>query len=232
MNYSIPVTTFSPVKSRKARFNSITCNSDSSDSGVPDPDSSRTSNRIVKALEVSFAKVWVSLGLHGVGEEYSNAIRAFILATIAAYESGYSLSQLKLELQVNSEFITQAQKLGLTDEQIQSFSMSSADKQTRDYWLLLVYLTLHYLRHSPPYPVPPAPADELRVSSLVEFVCEQRKRGFSLDGMKLEARLKQDGSKNTALESEEEQRRSRAAAAVRSQWMRIVYITAEEASKK
>ncbi|KAA8494882.1 hypothetical protein FVE85_3123 [Porphyridium purpureum] len=193
-----------------------------------DENSKPDDERLVQALELSYVGVWVALGTKGVGEDYLNALKAFILATIAAYERGYTLSAVLLELQINSSFTQNARKLGLSDDQIANASLSDSDKKTREYWLQLVYLTLSYLRHTPPTPPLPPPADPQKLDQLVRFVVDQYKRGFTLDGMKLEQSLNASstststGSPDTASPDPRAAQMSRAQASIRSQWMRIV----------
>lgn len=215
-------------------------NSDSGSGSNDIPDSELpVGKRIVKALELSFVRVWIALSFQGVGELYEDALKTFVMATIAAYEHGFSLPALQLELQVHSAFQEKAEQLGLTEQEIRKIRLSELDRKTRDFWLLLVYLTLAELKHTPPNPPPRPPEDVMKVMPLVKYVCEQHKRGFSFEGMKLEAAMRQQTSSepeindNPMLDAQrkEMERRSRAQASLRSQWMRIAYITATEAAK-
>jgi len=196
-------------------------------------------SKLVQRLELSFVQVWIVLGQSGVGDAYYDALKAFIAAAVDAYERGYTLAALLLEIRVSSAFAARAEKLGLTPEQIQGIELSDGDKQVREYWLRLVYLTLAQLRHSPDTAPVGKMEDPVGMKPLVQFVVEQKRRNFTLEGMKLEMQMAESGStkfvdddrpsdaKQSVEQSDKERNLIRARAAVRSQWMRIVYMTAQ-----
>jgi hypothetical protein len=66
-----------------------------SSSNNENPESSKS---ICRTLELAFRKVWLRLYTTGADENYSLALKEFVKATIAAFDKGYSLQALILEL--------------------------------------------------------------------------------------------------------------------------------------
>lgn len=152
----------------------------------------------------------------GVGEQYNNAIQAFVVACIAAYKAGYSLTALRLELSTR--------ELKSTDTN-RDISLTEQEKDTRLVWISLVYLTLARFSFKSER-TPPDVRDELAGTKfadlasglfrLVDTVCEAAKKGYNLDSFKLELRLKMDPA---------DKELSGAQSSIRSQWSRIVFAT-------
>ncbi|WP_287129701.1 hypothetical protein [Candidatus Cyanaurora vandensis] len=159
-------------------------------------------------LELTFRKAWLLLYAQGVGEGYINALRQFIKAAIAAYESGYSLEALNLELLADQKVTgdeTLDEMLRLTEEEL----------QIRTNWLKLVFMTLDRARPRDPE-APPLTDDGL--DNLVNGVIDSQQRGYTLESLKLEIVLETGGSDRTPGET-----------AILSQWMRLVFLTLEQA---
>eukprot|EP00184_Porphyridium_aerugineum_P007833 CAMPEP_0184692640 /NCGR_PEP_ID=MMETSP0313-20130426/1035_1 /TAXON_ID=2792 /ORGANISM="Porphyridium aerugineum, Strain SAG 1380-2" /LENGTH=216 /DNA_ID=CAMNT_0027150483 /DNA_START=182 /DNA_END=832 /DNA_ORIENTATION=+ len=185
---------------------------------------------LVQGIETSYVRVWLALLSSGLGTEYENAIKDFITFAIGAYEKGYTLPGFLLELSHSSTFRKNAEKLGLSQEQVSKASLSEADQKAREYWLTLVFSTLAYMRHMPPNPPPAPPSDPLGFQNMVRYVVEQRKKGFSLEGMKLEQRLSNSldsGINPDRAQAFKESNLTPAQSSIRSQWMRIVFLTAD-----
>lgn len=152
----------------------------------------------------------------GVGPEYDDAIQAFVIACIAAYKAGYSITALKLELAANE---TQAKYMG------RDISLNDQEKETRLVWLALVYLTLAKFNFASDRTPPPVYADLQGskmdslipgLTGLVESVCDAAARGYSLQTFKMELGLKKDTGDKPL---------SGAEASIRSQWSRIIFAT-------
>lgn len=152
----------------------------------------------------------------GVGREYEEAIQAFVVACVAAYKAGYSITALKLELSANA---IDGQYMG------RDISLNEQEKETRLIWITLVYLTLGRCGFKSDNPPPPVSKDLkgtklepllVGLSGLVESVCDAAKRGYNLQTFKMELNFKSpEGSSQM----------SSAQANVRSQWSRIVFAT-------
>lgn len=171
---------------------------------------------ITNALEVTFRNVWIRLMTAGVGPEYDGAIQAFVLACVAAYKAGYSITALKLELAANE---TQAKHMG------RDVTLNDQEKETRLIWIALVYLTLTKYKFNSERTPPPVSADlqgskmESLVpglTGLVESVCDAASKGYSLQTFKMELSLKKEAS-GKAISGPE--------ASIRSQWSRIIFAT-------
>lgn len=173
---------------------------------------------LTQALELSFRNVWIRLMTSGVGKEYSNAILAFVVATIAAYKAGYSINALKLELAANEK--TTTEYMG------RDVSLNEQEKQTRLIWIILVYLTLSKSKLVPERTVPTVKS-ELKgtqledllsgLSALVDSVFEAEGKGYSLETFKMELTMQKDVGQNEPI--------TQAQANIRSQWSRIVFAT-------
>lgn len=149
----------------------------------------------------------------GISPQYEQAIQSFILAAIAAYKAGYSLTALKFEL-ANNEI--KGEYMG------RDMSLNDSEKETRLIWIMLVYMTLRF-RGFPSERRPPDVGEEVQgrlkemavgLRKLVEDICEAEGKGFSLEGLKMERAL---GGGESGL--------TPAQASVRSQWSRIVFST-------
>lgn len=172
------------------------------------------SKEICLALEMSFRKVWLRIFLNGADAQYVAAFREFVQAAVAAYDAGYSLPALILELsrnEVETGDVSVDKTIRLTDQ----------ERQTREIWLVLVYLSLDRLGYMGRGGdnAPPAPQDDLGLQQLVESTCDALEAGFSLEGLKLELSLRQSGEVPVALNP--------AQLSLRSQWTRIVFLTAD-----
>lgn len=171
---------------------------------------------ITKALETCFRNVWVRLMTAGVGPEYDNAIQAFVVACVAAYKAGYSITALKLELAANETTGTYMGK---------DVSLNEQEKETRLIWIALVYLTLAKYKFTSEN-TPPAVSSDLQgsklealvigLTGLVESVCDAASKGYTLQTYKMELSMKK-GIDDKPI--------SGAEASVRSQWSRIIFAT-------
>lgn len=167
---------------------------------------------------MSFRNVWIRLMTAGVGKEYNEAIGAFVIATMAAYKAGYSISALKLELSANEK--TNATFMG------RDISLNDQEKQTRLIWIALVYLTLSKTKLVSERPVPSIESEfkntELDklvsgLNALVQSILEAEAKGYNLDKFKMELTMQKTIGQDDDL--------TQAQANVRSQWSRIVFAT-------
>lgn len=180
------------------------------------PDEPPDGQTICKMLEVTFRNVWLRLMTSGVGAAYDAAIQAFVVACIAAYKTGYSLTALKFELSANE---VRGNVMG------KDIRLTEQEKETRMIWLILVYMTLARYGFKSERTPPPVASDLKGTSmeklvgglnALVDSVCDAAARGYNLQTFKMELSLmKADGEKPL----------SGAEASIRSQWTRIVFAT-------
>ncbi|KAJ8904626.1 hypothetical protein NDN08_001144 [Rhodosorus marinus] len=172
------------------------------------------STTISKVIDGSFRKVWFVLLTKGLGEPYNLALQSFILGVMAAYKKGFSIPALQMEISMAKDIYE-----GPNAEEINKFiQLNENEKKTRYVWIILVYLALQKLRFPSENKNMTVPKDELvpSLQGLVDDVSEAYKKGFSFDGLKMEITLKkQPGQPEISAD----------AASIRSQWMRIVYIT-------
>eukprot|EP00274_Cyanoptyche_gloeocystis_P001607 CAMPEP_0196663612 /NCGR_PEP_ID=MMETSP1086-20130531/53547_1 /TAXON_ID=77921 /ORGANISM="Cyanoptyche gloeocystis , Strain SAG4.97" /LENGTH=198 /DNA_ID=CAMNT_0041999501 /DNA_START=254 /DNA_END=850 /DNA_ORIENTATION=+ len=183
----------------------------SSDDKEPDPVED-AGKPISAVLEMSFRKSWFYLYSSGISDGYIESLQDFLRAVIAAFLRGYSLQALQFELASNEITTGNAQ----LDERIR---LSAEEKQVRTVWLTLAYMTLNAVGYRPrdiPEWVRPAVDDTKGLESLVMGVMDAHRRGYSLESLKLEQTLLLRDGESALPESE---------AAVRSQWMRIVFLT-------
>jgi hypothetical protein len=162
-------------------------------------------------LEMSFRYVWLRLFTTGADQNYVVALKDFVKNAVFAYDAGYSLPALILELGRN--------EIETGDPNVdKTVRLTDQERQTREVWLVLIYLTLDRLDYKPQSGSlpPPKPDDALGLGKLVESTCEALKAGFSLEGLKLELSLR-----------ESTQPLSPAQLSLRSQWTRIVFLTSE-----
>ena len=176
---------------------------------------------ITKALEICFRNVWIRLMTSGVGQEYNDAIKAFVVACVAAYKAGYSLTALKFELAANESAITQSNVMG------RDVSLTEQEKETRIIWISLVYITLAKFGFVSERTPPPIRNDlkGTKLESLIDgleglvvSVCDAAKQGYNLESWKMELNLKKDPSGKEITPGE---------ASIRSQWSRIVFSTVD-----
>lgn len=211
-----------PVLNTAHRVLSMQSDNPSSSSQKGDaPDGST----LTGALEFSFRSVWIRLLTSGIGKEYDDAITAFIIATMAAYKAGYSINALKFELAAH-ERITEFNGIDI--------SLTDEEKQTRLIWISLIYLTLATTKMVTERPVNLV-RDDLKgtplemivpgLAALVDSVREAERKGYNLETFKMEMALNQTSGSTRAEQSEEEIRKARAQANIRSQWSRIVFRT-------
>lgn len=213
-----------PFKSARTR-RSPAIVMESNDATPPQKGEAPDGSTLTGALEISFRTVWIRLLTTGIGKEYDDAITAFIIATMAAYKAGYSVSALKFELSAN-ERVTEYEgvNLALTDD----------EKQTRLIWISLIYITLASTKMPSERPVPPI-RDDLKGTSiesfasgliaLVDSIREAERKGYTLESFKMEIALSQGTADRKTEPTEEEVRRAQAQANIRSQWSRIVFRT-------
>ncbi len=85
-------------------------------------------------LEMSFRYVWLRLFTTGADENYIIALKDFVKNTVAAYDAGYSLPALILELGRN--------EIETGDPNVdKTVRLTDQERQTREVWLVLIYLT-------------------------------------------------------------------------------------------
>ena len=102
---------------------------------------SETSKSICRTLELSFRKVWLRLYTSGADENYSLALKEFVQAAVAAFDDGYSLQALMLELRRH--------EIETGDPMVdKTVRLTDQERQTREVWLVLVYLTLHRVKYA------------------------------------------------------------------------------------
>ena len=160
-------------------------------------------------LEMSFRYVWLRLFTTGADQNYVIALKDFVKNAVSAYDAGYSLPALILELSRN--------EIETGDPNVdKTVRLTDQERQTREVWLVLIYLTLDRLNYKPISVTPSKPEDTLGLGKLVDSTCEALKAGFSLEGLKLELSLRETA-----------QPLSPAQLSLRSQWTRIVFLTSE-----
>ena len=109
--------------------------------------------------------MWLRLYISGADENYSAALKEFVQASVAAYDQGYSMQALLLELRRH--------ELETGDPMVdKTVRLTDQERQTREVWLVLVYLTLHRVNYvSKKALTPPRPEDTLGLEALVESTC-------------------------------------------------------------
>lgn len=185
-----------------------------SSSAQPQPPDGST---LTQALEASYRNVWIRLMTAGVGQQYFDAITTFVVATMAAFKSGYSITALKFELAANEKNI---QYMG------RDVSLNDQEKKMRLIWISLVYITLAHYKFNSERSIPSFRDDAVTTSlddiasgliSLVDSVVEAERDGHSFQTFKMEiSKVKEVG---------EEDKISLDQANIRSQWTRIVFTT-------
>jgi len=159
---------------------------------------------IADELELAFRQSWFLLYAQGVGEGYLQSLRKFVQAAVTAYQTGYTLTTLNLEL-IAHQKSTGDQDL---DEILR---LDDQEVQIRTIWLTLIYMALDQVAGKI---TPPSGGNEELVQ-LVEGVILAKRQGYTLETLKLEMVLQA-----TTTRSPEQ-------ASILSQWMRIVFMTLE-----
>ncbi len=156
---------------------------------------------------MSFRSVWFRLFTTGA----DIALKDFVTTAVSAYDCGYSLPALILELGRN-EIATGDPNVDKTER------FTDQERQTREIWLVLIYHTLDRLNYKPQSTAirPSKPDHALGLDTFVDTTCEALKAGFSLEGFKLELSLRKSL-----------QPLSPAQLSLWSQWTRIVFLTSE-----
>jgi len=150
-------------------------------------------------LEIFFRQAWFLLYSQGVSEGYVKALTAFVQAGIGAYDAGYSLPALNLELLADQKVTG--------DEALDRFiQLDPEEVNIRTVWLTLIYLTLAHCRQAV------LPEAEEGLVTLVKGVCTAHREGYTLGTLKLEMLF--EGNARPPQES-----------AILSQWMRLVFLT-------
>ena len=160
-----------------------------------------------KNLEMSFRSVWFRIFTTGA----DIALKDFVKNAVSAYDAGYSLPALILELGRNEK------ETGHPNiDKAERFS--DQERQTREIWLVLIYRTLDSLNYKPQSAAirPSPPAHALALGSFVDGTCAALKAGFSPAALRLELSLRESG-----------QPLSPAQLALWSQWTTIVFLTSE-----
>ena len=165
------------------------------------PDAS-TPSGIAALLEVTFVQACMQLS-----SGYVDTLKLFIAAAYAAYERGFTVSALGLEL---SALTTQTAGRPLMQEEV----------DLRQVWLCLVFLTLANVGH----PSAAAAAcgesvpEEIRkqFGTFVYDVVNARKSGFTLETLKLEDLMRRSGTGESMTAMEK---------AILGQSMRVVFLT-------
>jgi hypothetical protein len=161
-----------------------------------------------KALETTFRKAWIVLYTQGVSPEYLRALRQFTQTASETYGLGFTLPALNLELlamQTSTGDAALDAILTLDDQEI----------RIRRHWLHLIYLTLDRVTGQALVEEP----DLQELAQLVEGVYVAYEQGHTLDTLKLELRL------DTPTRSPEE-------SSILSQWMRLIFLTLEQAAPR
>eukprot|EP00286_Rhodomonas_abbreviata_P001617 CAMPEP_0181288956 /NCGR_PEP_ID=MMETSP1101-20121128/625_1 /TAXON_ID=46948 /ORGANISM="Rhodomonas abbreviata, Strain Caron Lab Isolate" /LENGTH=261 /DNA_ID=CAMNT_0023393145 /DNA_START=141 /DNA_END=926 /DNA_ORIENTATION=+ len=169
-------------------------------------------------LKDSFHAVWEKMygnsdDVYGNSVEgsYVDALKAFVLDTISLYNEGFSMSALGLELNMNDGLSSADNPYDL------SHLLSREEQNTRRLWLLIIYSTLARLNHvAKGGNTPPPPDDWSEIKPLINFTCNMIDDGFSFERLKLEMSLKHKPGFLTPTQLQ-----------MRSQWIRIVYLTNE-----
>jgi len=164
------------------------------------------------------------LSFKGPGPEYEEALKRFITAVIIAYEKGFTIPALCLELQMN--------QLQTGDQEIdRQLALSESESETRNIWMQLVYLTLEFIGYERGEKRPPKTEDPYSLNKMVVPISQAYNEGFSLEGIKLEQALRSSPS-NAGVGVDEiraprvtPEPASAGVAAIRSQWMRLIYLS-------
>mmetsp|Transcript_9238 Transcript_9238/g.18816 ORF Transcript_9238/g.18816 Transcript_9238/m.18816 type:complete len:131 (+) Transcript_9238:535-927(+) len=117
-----------------------------------------------------------------------------------------------------------------------ALSLTQAERDARNLWLQLIYLTLDHLRYRQGQPRPPATEDRYNLNDLVTTVSNAFQQGYTLEGLKLEQSLQSTPPVSTSssapsmanpdeVDAPPQSSENAGAASTRSQWMRLVFLT-------
>lgn len=159
---------------------------------------------IAAALEVSFVQACVQLA-----SGYVDCLKLFIGAAVGAYEQGFTIAALTLEL---SQCATQTAGRPLMAEEV----------DLRTVWISLVYLTLENVAH----PIKSGSANagasvpedtRQKFRTFVYDVVNAKAAGYTFEALKLEDVVRRSGEGEAPMSDMER--------AILSQSMRIVFLT-------
>ena len=166
------------------------------------PDAS-TPSGIAALLEVTFVQACMQLS-----SGYVDTLKLFIAAALTAYERGFTVNALSLEL---AQCPTQTAGRPLMQEEV----------DLRSVWLSLVYLTLANVRHESEAleAVGASVPAEIRskFQTFVYDVVNAAQGGYTLESLKLEDMLRRQGTDSESLGAVEK--------AILGQSMRVVFLT-------
>ena len=166
------------------------------------PDAS-TAAGVAQILEVTFVNACMQLATG-----YVDTLKLFIAAALTAYERGFTVNALNLEL---AQCPTQTAGRPLMQEEV----------ELRTVWLSLVYLTLANVRHESEASdsVGASVPAEIRskFQTFVYDVVNAAQGGYTLESLKLEDMLRRQGTDSASLSAVEK--------AILGQSMRVVFLT-------
>ena len=166
------------------------------------PDAS-TAAGVAQILEVTFVNACMQLATG-----YVDTLKLFIAAALTAYERGFTVNALNLEL---AQCPTQTAGRPLMQEEV----------KLRSVWLSLVYLTLANVRHESEASesVGASVPAEIRskFQTFVYDVVNAAQGGYTLESLKLEDMLRRQGTDSESLGAVEK--------AILGQSMRVVFLT-------
>ena len=165
------------------------------------PDAS-TAAGVAQILEVTFVNACMQLATG-----YVDTLKLFIAAALTAYERGFTVNALNLELQ--------------TAGQTAGRPLMQEEVDLRTVWLSLVYLTLANVRHESEASeaVGASVPAEIRskFQTFVYDVVNAAQGGYTLESLKLEDMLRRQGTDSESLGAVEK--------AILGQSMRVVFLT-------
>ena len=166
------------------------------------PDAS-TAAGVAQILEVTFVNACMQLATG-----YVDTLKLFIAAALTAYERGFTVNALSLEL---AQCPRQTAGRPLMQEEV----------ELRSVWLSLVYLTLANVRHESEASdsVGASVPAEIRsqFQTFVYDVVNAAQGGYTLESLKLEDMLRRQGTDSASLGAVEK--------AILGQSMRVVFLT-------
>ena len=166
------------------------------------PDAS-TADGVAQILEVTFVKACMQLSTG-----YVDTLKLFIATALTAYERGFTVSALNLEL---AQCPAQTAGRPLMQEEV----------ELRSVWVCLVYLTLANVQHKSDAPeaVGASVPAEIRqkFQTFVYDVVNAQRGGFTLESLKLEEMLRRQGTAAEGLSAVEK--------AILGPSMRVIFLT-------
>lgn len=154
-------------------------------------------------LEVSFVNACMQLSTG-----YVDTLKLFIAAALTAYERGFTVNALNLEL---SQCPTQTAGRPLMQEEV----------ELRSVWLCLVYLTLANVQHRSEAPEAvgaSVPADiRQKFQTFVYDVVNAAQGGYTLESLKLEDMMRRQGKDTEGMDQMQK--------AILGQSMRVIFLT-------